>query len=227
MRQSRRDVLRLSLAAASIVGAGCTSSNTTGTPPPTASETDSPRETPTPTESPPPAPGETPIGSGQAGPAPSCGDYDPIDPGWVVAGRGPLGGFDLTLNRRELDIGDTLTPTLTNVTDREQSTGNRKKYDIQYRGADGWHSIFGTDGIVPWTDEGVGHQPGTGFTWELTFTQDGLTEAVDHGPAYYVCSPLEPGTYRFVFWGITTDRERREDFETDYALGVPFTVSGD
>lgn len=225
MRQSRRAVLRLSLVAASIVGAGCTSSNTTGTPPPTATETERPRETPT--ESATPTPVETPIGSGQAGPAPSCGDYEPIDPGWVVAGRGPLGGFDLTLNRRELVRGDTLTPSLTNVTDAEQSTGNRKKYDIQFRGAEGWHSIFGTDGIAPWTDEAVGHQPGEGFTWELTVTQDGLTEAVDHGPAYYVCSPLEPGTYRFVFWGITTERERREDFETDYALGVPFTVSGD
>jgi hypothetical protein len=116
--------------------------------------------------------------------------------------------------------------TLRDVAEEELRTGNKKKYDIQYRGEEGWHSIFGTDGIAPWTDEAVPHQPGEGFRWELTFTQDGLSEAVDHGPAYFVCNPLEPGTYRFVYWGVTPERERQEDFETDYALGVPFTVSG-
>lgn len=225
MKRSRRDYLRLSVAAASLVGAGCTATNTADTASPKAVETDHPLETPRPTESATPTPSKTLTGSGEAGPAPSCGEYDPIDPGWVVADRGPLGGFDLTLDSRELAIGDTLTATLTNVTDEKQSTGNKKKYDIQYRAAEGWHSIFGTEGMAAWTDEGVGHSPGEGFTWTLTITQEGLSEAVDHGPDYYVCTPLDPGAYRFVFWGITTERERRENFETDYALGVPFSLS--
>lgn len=50
--------------------------------------------------------------------------------------------------------------------------------------------------------------------------------AVDYGSAYYVYSTIDPGTYSFVFWGGTTKRERREKYDADYALGVPFTSTG-
>lgn len=168
----------------------------------------------------------TPSGPGSAGPAVDCGGgATSFDPWWVVQGSGPLGGFELTLDRQQLATGETLVARVRNATDSEQMTGNEMKYDVQYRGDDGWRTVFGIEGgEAPFTDEGVVHDPGSGFTYELQFSAEGLSGAVDHSPTYRVCGSLSPGTYRFVYWGVTTEKERREDFETEYALGRTFTV---
>ena len=164
---------------------------------------------------------------GSAGPAPSCPDgSEPFDPWWVVLGSGPLAGFELRLDRSTYARSETLEAVLRNVTDGQQSTGNAAKYDVQRRGEDGWHTVFGgpEDRPLAWTDEGVVHPPGGGFTWRFPLTDAGLSRGVDEGPAYRVCDPLRPGDYRFVYWGLTSEREREEGFETDYALGVSFGV---
>lgn len=207
--RSRREILALAAGGLSAATAGCFGRGT-GSDSTTTSSTTS-------------ATDPTPSG---ASPAPSCrGRYTSFDPGWVVEGPGPLGGFELSLASDSIARGDTLTAELTNVSDDQQPTGNRKKYDVQYRGEDGWHTIFGTRNEHPaWTDEGIGHSSGHGFSWEFTFTRDGLSNAVAQTPTYYVCAPIEAGTYRFVYWGITPPKEEAENFETDYALGVEFTV---
>lgn len=166
-------------------------------------------------------------GDGSAGPAPSCPDgAEPFDPSWVVLGSGPLAGFELRLDRSTYARGETLVVELRNVTDSRQSTGIAGKYDVQHRGEDGWHTVFGgpADRPLAWTDEGVLHPPGGGFTWRFALTREGLSGGVAGGPDYRVCEPLRPGDYRFVYWGLTSEREREEGFETDYALGVPFGV---
>ena len=205
-------------AATPVTDSSSPSSKDDGTPSSTSS-TSSPDRTPS--ESP------TPVVDGRASPAPSCRDgYSSIDPSWVVDGEGPLGGFDLTLAKQELTPGETLVAKVRNATDEQQSTGHRKMYDIQYQTETGWHTIFGAEQVpVVYTMEAHDHDPGEGFTWRLTLTQDGLTDAVDHPPTYYVCNPLQVGTYRFVYWGITTEKEAQTNYETDYALGVPFTLS--
>jgi len=117
------------------------------------------------------------------------------------------------------------TAKLTNVSDEDNQTGNRRNYDIQYRGENGWRTTIGTESGAMWTDIGIEHPPGGGFTWEFTVSQDGFSDATDHPPTYHVCAPVEAGTYRSVYWGITTPKEAAADFETDHALGVEFTVT--
>lgn len=220
----RRQVLEaLALGTSSLV-AGCPSlSGRTDTDHPASSPSQGDASTQAETPFP------TPVENPRASPAPTCRDgYHSLDPWYVVTGAGPLGGFRLSLGSTENTRGDTLTATVRNVTDSEQDTGNKKKYDIQYRSESGWHTILGTENeIASFTDEAVGHQPQEGFSWELPLTQDGLSNAVDHLPTFYVCHPLDPGDYRFVYWGLSSELEANTDYETDYALGVRFTLSDD
>lgn len=164
---------------------------------------------------------------GSAGRAPSCtGKYSSFTPRWVVEGSGPLAGFNLTTDQQTIALGDTLTVSLQNVTNTTQVTGIRQKYDVQYRDSDGWHTIFGVIDNYAWTDQGISHEPNRGFTWEFPFTRDGLSNIAGNN-GYGVCAPINSGTYRFVYWGVTTDQEEKEDYETDYAIGTSFTVTDD
>lgn len=207
---SRRRVLRRTSIGFTVVTTGCATNDA------------SPRELHSSTS---PQSTSTPVQNGSAGPAPSCPDgYSSINPTWVVEGPGPLTGFDLLLDSREIELGDTLTCELRNVAGEENSSGNKKKYDIQYQTGSGWHTIFGTDKPMARTDEGILHSPGSGFTWKFSFTEEGLSNIVEND-GYYACGPIESGTYRFVYVGITTAREAKSDYEPDYALGVPFSVT--
>lgn len=163
-----------------------------------------------------------------ASPAPTCNEgFKSLEPWWIVKGSGPLAGFELQLDSEIYSKGDTLIAKFRNVTNQKQAAGNRHKYDVQFRGPNGWHTIIGVseDEGFAWTDEGYLIQPGNGWTWRLTLTETGIWDGEHHGHSYRACQPLKPGTYRFVYWGITTEQEREEDFETDYALGVAFTVT--
>jgi len=226
---SRRKFLSLTGIGLSTALAGCTRSSETPTPASTATTTTG-QETPTPTATATTTteqqtPETTEFQDGSAEPAPSCPDeYSSFNPRWIVENSGPLGGFNLTINQRTIGIGDTITVSLRNVTDSTQMTGNKQKYDVQYRDSNGWHTIFGVVDNYVWDDMGFGHEPDRGFTWQFSFSQEGLSNLSDNN-GYVVCAPINPGTYRFVYWGITTEQEKKEDYETDYALGIPFTVT--
>ena len=161
---------------------------------------------------------------GTAGPPDCPGEYDPVDPAYVVEGTGPLAGFDLLLSTARVTRGEAFTVELRNVTAETRTTGIRAKYDVQSLGDDGWHSVFGTASDVAFVDLAYAHEPGEGFRWDLVFSESGLAIEDDGSPGYVVCSSLDPGRYRFVYWGITTERERTENYETDYAIGAPFVV---
>jgi hypothetical protein len=55
----------------------------------------------------------------------------------------PLAEFELNLDSEAYSKGDLLIAKLRNVTNQGQSAGNKAKYDIQYRGPNGWHTIIG------------------------------------------------------------------------------------
>jgi hypothetical protein len=61
--------------------------------------------------------------------------------------------------------------------------------------------VYYTISQAGYTDLGLYVSPGGGFQW-LTVTSEGLERQNDHNPTYYVCSPLEPGEYRFAFFGL-------------------------
>lgn len=166
------------------------------------------------------------VEDGSVVPAPTCqDDYRSIEPWWVVESYGPLAGFNLTVDTQSLAVGETLTATLTNISAESKGTGHKGKFDIQYRSEDGWHTILGREDVwAGWSDVGLTHEPGEIFVWELPFTQDGISGAVDHPPTYHVCHPIREGDYRFVYWGIVTDAEVESDYETDYAVAAPFRI---
>ena len=125
----------------------------------------------------------------------------------------------MTAEPRTLSVGETLTVDLRNVTEGERYTGSRGKHDLQYAGEDGWHSVFGTEDGAAYFSVAHSHAPGGGFRWEIPVSESGL----DTGQ-YKLCSPLDPGVYRFVYWGITTEAEKDGETDAEQALGVAFRV---
>lgn len=137
-----------------------------------------------------------------------------------------LGGFDLTTTKERIAVGDQITFRLENVTDEDKVSGVKSKYTIHRKTAKGWRDIFyapDSEGIYGYHDLGMNHPPGDGFTWELTFNQSGLAHDIEGGMGSLdVCTPLQSGTYRFVYWGVSGEQEIES--EKEYALGIRFTV---
>ena len=113
------------------------------------------------------------------------------------------GSFELTASRDTLQRGDELDITLTNTTDEGAGTGNRHKYDVQAEGPDGWYSIYGKMEGDAWTDEAVGLGPGETFEWSFTATTEGFAAENEMNPSYVPCGDIGPGSYRFVYFGLT------------------------
>jgi hypothetical protein len=141
-------------------------------------------------------------------------------------------GFDLTVRKETIARGEQITFRMENITDEEKMSGAKSKYRIHHETAAGWRNIFypaeDSMGHPAYHDLGVNQPPGEGFTWELTFSQSGLAHDIEEGAgSLNVCTPLQSGIYRFVYWGITTEQEIEGDSEKEYALGVRFSVSDD
>ena len=122
--------------------------------------------------------------------------------------------------------GEDIRFRLTNETEKEKETGNRSKYDIHQHTNTGWQSIFWkpTDELVIYESDAILHVPGEGFTWEFTVTADGFSHQIQNGEGHLkVCSPLQPGSYRFVFHGLSS----YNDGNLEAILGTQFTVVND
>jgi len=97
--------------------------------------------------------------------------------------------------------GETVLVQLTNVSARPIGVGNRHKYAFEVQTADGWVDVRGDDdGVFEYTDELIRLPPGAGFEWSIELTESGVV--ADHPQSSArVCPSLQPGRYRFVFWG--------------------------
>lgn len=112
--------------------------------------------------------------------------------------------WSLRADEREYGYGDKLSIRLTNVTDTILTTGNSGKFNLQVYTEDGWEEVRGSeDGFYPITDEAILHPPDGGFNWNFEFTEEGL--AVPEGHDMYVCPDLQPGRYRFAFYGVSAE----------------------
>lgn len=132
-----------------------------------------------------------------------------------------LGGFTMAVDPAEVQHGETITVTMENASDEEQLSGNRRKFTIHRRVDGKWQSMYTEGEHTGWNDIGIQHKPGEGFTWELTVSKSGFSEAPNHLQA---CAAVEPGDYRFVYWGVGTEKEEATDWEQEYGLGAEFTV---
>lgn len=130
-------------------------------------------------------------------------------------------GLELTASAETIAIGDEITFSLRNVSDEVAEVGNIHKYNIKRETEEGWEPIFQTPEKA-WLDDLERLFPGAGYDWPFTFTQQGLER--NHPPAgvsYHVCSPLEPGTYSFAFWGATADDVPEELLGTTVTVESP------
>lgn len=110
---------------------------------------------------------------------------------------------ELRIEHAQYGYGDTARIRLTNVTDESSHVGNHAKYNIQVYTESGWQDVRVTDEdrYFDYTDEALGHAAGESIEWSLELTESGLVEGTYHDHAE-VCPELQPGRYRFVFWGI-------------------------
>lgn len=123
--------------------------------------------------------------------------------------------FSMRIRQMEYARGETVQIELTNVSEREVTTGNSETFNLQVLTEDGWQDVRGSeDGPVPYTDEGVVHYPGGGFDWNFDLTDNGVADV--GAQDLRVCPVLPAGRYRFAYWGLT-------DAETD-ALAVEFDL---
>lgn len=141
-----------------------------------------------------------------------------------------LDGVVLTASTASVRLGEEISFSLTNKFDERKGTGNRSKYDVHHRTEEGWQSVFWrpTDELVAYHDDSISHSPDEGFTWDFTITSEGLSHEIQNGPGHLkVCTPLRPGSYRFVFHGQTTHEEAESGTRlgpVKAALGTQFTV---
>lgn len=135
------------------------------------------------------------------------------DPGTVALGE------ELSVMLRWISGGDDASPV----------TGNAEKFTIEREAGDRWDPIYRIPEHGGWNDIGIEKPelspPVTWFEWSFTLTGEGMEHSTEVNTPYAVCDPLEPGTYRFVYWGVTTSEERVSDWETEYAIGVEFRVT--
>ena len=130
------------------------------------------------------------------------------DAGLALRVRRPDGSNETTSNGDErengsvrFNRGETVQIRLTNVSARPIGVGNRHKYAFEVQTADGWVDVRGDDdGVFEYTDELIRLSPGEGFEWSFELTESGVV--ADHPQSSArVCPSLQPGRYRFVFWG--------------------------
>lgn len=193
---NRRRFLAALAVGATGVGAGCT--GTPGNPASTPTRTPTPSRTPTPTDTPVSTPAE--CENLQLHPV-ALDEY---------TFSGYSDGLELTASRPTVPFGDEITIRLRNTSNQTQLTGNHQLYALQKATADGWEHVLSVPPNFAWTEEAIEHEPSEGFTWTFPFSMAGLSR-----DSYTVCSPLDPGTYRFVYWGLMTQRR---------ALAVQFTA---
>lgn len=117
--------------------------------------------------------------------------------------RGEQDGFALRVHETSYELGETVTVSLTNSTGLEQHTGNRHRYNLQIKTADGWQDVRGSteSEFLPYTEEVLSHAPGDGFEWELQLTGESIPEGHLHEDKLTICPDLQPGRYRFLYWG--------------------------
>jgi hypothetical protein len=108
--------------------------------------------------------------------------------------------LELTASTDTVVIGAEITFSLRNVGSDVTNLDSIHKYALQRRDGDGWSPVYHTDGSE-WENAWIGFWPGGGYDWSFAFDSEGLERQNGDSPSYLVCSPLDPGTYRFVHWG--------------------------
>ncbi|WP_136689310.1 hypothetical protein [Halorhabdus amylolytica] len=161
----------------------------------------------------PAAPSIEPVGACPA-------DVERLDVG-VTDGSLPArdAGFAIDADRTTLQRGAPLQVTLRNVADEPRGTGTERMIVLQ-RHVDGeWRTVLGArEGRAGWNATLVMHDPGEGYTWNVTLDEAGLSRW-----GYAPCGSLPPGEYRFVYHGLV-EPGQFDDEIPDPVVAVEFRV---
>lgn len=112
---------------------------------------------------------------------------------------GDVEEFSLRVSSLSFEYGDTADITLKNTSSSNADTGTKDQYHIETYTEEGWREVRGNPagGSTDYTDLGVTLGAGETFEWSLELTEEGLgTES-----GLVTCPDLQPGRYRFVFFG--------------------------
>lgn len=137
---------------------------------------------------------------------------------------GPLpeqdAGFVIDADQTTVSRGDPIEITLENVDDEPRGTGTERLFVLQ-RHVDGqWQTVTGApEGRTGWNATLVVHDPGDGYTWTVTMSEDAFSTG-----GYDVCGSLLPGEYRFVYHGLVEPGEY-EDTIPDPSVAVEFMLT--
>ncbi|SDR43749.1 hypothetical protein SAMN04489842_4002 [Natronobacterium texcoconense] len=139
-----------------------------------------------------------------------------------LSNRGPgevgdAGPFSLRINDTSFRYGDTAKITLRNTSLTSEYTATRDHYNILVYTDAGWEEVRGiTEGYMDYTDVERSHRPGNVYEWTLELTDNGL---VDDNAELEVCPALQPGRYRFVYFGVTDSIAVEFDLHRDEDSG--------
>ncbi|MFC4989525.1 MSCRAMM family adhesin SdrC [Saliphagus infecundisoli] len=165
---------------------------------------------------------------------PSCGEslvplsgkFEEVEYGRLEYDTGET--FELEASPDPVALGEEITATLRWLEGDDNSRfGTGEKFTVERETDDGWESIYRVNSALEtWMDMGSikpeSSPPTAWFEWSLTLTREGMAKPTLGETPYAVCELLEPGTYRFVYWSVSSP-EGRED--TDLGIGSEFTVT--
>ncbi|MFB6128618.1 MAG: hypothetical protein ABEJ47_02535 [Halorhabdus sp.] len=124
-------------------------------------------------------------------------------------------GFAIDVTRTTVSRGGELQITLENVADEPRGTGPSRMFVLQRHVGDEWRTVLGTPtGRAGWNATLLIHEPGEGFTWNLTASVSGFSTR-----GYEVCGALPADEYRFVYFGLV---ETGTDGRLDSPAGDTF-----
>ena len=108
------------------------------------------------------------------------------------------GGFVVSASPDTVEIGEKITFRLKNETNEVKETGGSAQFNIEKKRDEAWNGIFTEGG--PFDAALTMHESGDGFDWTLMFSENRI-----EGTRKPLCGSLEPGTYRFVYFGISVE----------------------
>ncbi len=116
----------------------------------------------------------------------------------------PATRIELSAEGNSETYGQSIRLVLRNTGDEAATTLGRHAYSVQRETESGWLDVRGSTTGEPVTlpQAAEPFDPGGTYSWAVELDETALASAVPDRELE-VCPPLGPGTYRFVYWGIT------------------------
>lgn len=124
--------------------------------------------------------------------------------------------WDMSASPDPVALNDEVTFRMENVSGATVGTwGSSSMTAIQFRDGGEWTEITYFHDVA-WGDGEAYHAPGDGWEWTADVSRGSLADL----GKFAICADLVPGSYRFLYWGIS-----RDEREFEHAIGTEFEVT--